>query len=142
MVDFQDIQKMEDPETIQSFLFGGNATFTLKSLKSGNNYTYKMKTPKNKKYHYKRYLYVMTGTDNEYHYKYIGSVYKNKFFSNIPGFDIAKKGFEWFFCNILSKHVPETVEMYHSMKCAKCGRKLTTPESVKMGFGPVCIGKI
>jgi hypothetical protein len=27
------------------------------------------------------------------------------------------------------------------MKCAKCGRELTDPESIARGYGPVCAGQ-
>ena len=31
-----------------------------------------------------------------------------------------------------------TVKVFHSGKCGKCGKKLTTPESIKSGLGPYC----
>lgn len=32
-------------------------------------------------------------------------------------------------------------EFWHLGKCARCGRDLTTPESIASGIGPVCAGK-
>jgi len=32
------------------------------------------------------------------------------------------------------------LNFFHEGKCGKCGRKLTTPESIKNGFGPTCLG--
>jgi hypothetical protein len=32
----------------------------------------------------------------------------------------------------------EHVRLYHENSCLLCGRKLTTPESVETGIGPVC----
>jgi len=37
--------------------------------------------------------------------------------------------------------MPDNVEFYHSGNCAKCGRKLTTPESIKNGLGPICFNR-
>lgn len=33
---------------------------------------------------------------------------------------------------------PSKVELWHEGRCARCGRSLTVPESIKSGFGPVC----
>ena len=32
--------------------------------------------------------------------------------------------------------------VYHVGKCGKCGKKLTTPESILTGLGPTCSNKI
>jgi len=35
-----------------------------------------------------------------------------------------------------------TVTIENHGRCGKCGRMLTTPESIRTGFGPVCLKKI
>jgi hypothetical protein len=32
-------------------------------------------------------------------------------------------------------------ELMHSGRCGRCGRLLTTPESIEAGLGPVCVNK-
>jgi hypothetical protein len=32
--------------------------------------------------------------------------------------------------------------VYHEGRCGACGRRLTTPESISSGLGPVCAGRI
>ena len=34
------------------------------------------------------------------------------------------------------------VEFWHEGTCGACGRKLTTPESIERGIGPVCMEKM
>jgi hypothetical protein len=57
---------------------------------------------------------------------------------------MSVKAFDWFFNNRVSCNtdLPESVEFFHEGRCGKCGRKLTTPESVTAGFGPECIKTI
>lgn len=31
--------------------------------------------------------------------------------------------------------------VYHNGKCGRCGRVLTTPESIRAGLGPICISR-
>jgi hypothetical protein len=33
------------------------------------------------------------------------------------------------------------IEIWHSGRCGRCGKKLTVPESIQMGLGPDCAGK-
>ncbi|MGB1276452.1 MAG: DUF6011 domain-containing protein [Nannocystaceae bacterium] len=43
------------------------------------------------------------------------------------------------FLNQINFHLQSgRVQIYHAGSCVMCGRKLTTPESLSRGFGPVC----
>ena len=46
------------------------------------------------------------------------------------------KGFEWLVKNI--HNLPSNMSFFHEGHCARCGRLLTVPESIKTGFGPEC----
>lgn len=37
-----------------------------------------------------------------------------------------------------SEHAFSLTEVWHSGNCSRCGRLLTTPESIAIGLGPVC----
>ena len=39
------------------------------------------------------------------------------------------------------RKLDEQILIYHSGRCGRCGRKLTDPESIRTGLGPVCRGK-
>lgn len=52
------------------------------------------------------------------------------------------------FARFAFKHIwkngamPEGYEVNHTGSCGQCGRELTTPESIKTGFGPVCAKRL
>lgn len=132
-----------DRQDIPAFILGGRAIFTLYSKKIDQRYTYKIEEDKN---HPGRFFAkVLFGQDNTNDYRYIGLFYKDTLslrtstcahlphtapqFTMLQYFLTILKGqYEW----------PDTCEFYPSGRCAACGRVLTTPESIKRGFGPEC----
>ena len=126
------------------FIFGGNATFTIRSAKTGTRFTYKLRQPEAGK---PFFASVLAGQNNETDYDYIGFVpaatrdalvagAKGK--PNAPSF----KALAWTISQIATKaRIPEHLELFHEGRCCACGRKLTTPESVLSGIGPECAKK-
>ena len=56
-----------------------------------------------------------------------------------PGSD-AVQAFGFFTRQVLDRGVlPEALRVLHHGRCGRCGRKLTTPESIRLGLGPVCV---
>ena len=130
-----------------NFIFAGNATFTLSNTESGNRFTFRMRALKDRKTGEINpnliFVSVLNGPSNTSDYMFLGTVF------NKAGFKLSPKShagaeaqsvkvFNWFMNNI--NRLPEMVEVRHSGKCGKCGRKLTTPESIDSGIGPVCSG--
>ena len=130
---------MTDVTAITTFMFGGNAILTLRSVKTGVYYTYKIKKGKN--YHF---VSVLNGPDNTSNYTYLGTIFDCK------SFRITKKSavganapsmiaFDWAFRSIMGKKiVPSSLEVWHEGRCGRCGRLLTVVESIATGFGPEC----
>ena len=126
------------------FIFGGNATFTIRSAKTGTRFTYKLRQPEAGK---PFFASVLAGQNNETDYDYIGFVpaatrdalvagAKGK--PNAPSF----KALAWTISQIATKaRIPEHLELFHEGRCCACGRKLTTPESILSGIGPECAKK-
>ena len=91
---------------------------------------------------------ALTGPDNTSHYRYIGVIFDEKTFRHTKKSTIGKDApvvrcFEWVW-NVLSKKSQKAldrIEFWHEGRCAVCGRKLTVPESIKSGIGPVCEGR-
>jgi len=127
-------------------LFAGRCTFTVSNNKN-NHYTFRI----DKIGKYSRYIVkLLTGKDNNKDYTYLGMMFSedetpvrltkaSKFNnSSIPFrvFVFAQK--------VLSNHktIPEGYSISPSGNCMRCGRKLTTPESIKTGYGPECIKRI
>jgi Family of unknown function (DUF6011) len=89
----------------------------------------------------------MTGSDNEGNFEYLGTYRPNLIDKQIGCtgliyglksriFPTAKS---WIAIKYLFEH-PDTpfIKIFHSGTCLKCGRKLTTPESILSGIGPKC----
>lgn len=141
-------QVIEDFENIKQFVLAGNATFTIYSKKSGSHLTFKVKKLNEKSPYF---VSVLNGPDNYENYQYLGCifqdrdsfVYKHGKKSHIGADAVSNKAFSWFFNGIIhGKDFSESAEFYHEGKCARCGRKLTTPESITEGIGPICKGKM
>jgi hypothetical protein len=50
---------------------------------------------------------------------------------------------DWTFRLISSgRETPQDVKVEHCGYCARCGLVLTTPESIRIGIGPVCLKKV
>ena len=138
--------KLTDIEDIRNYLRGGSAEFTLQSIKTGSHHTYRLRQIPNGTGFFVTHL---TGPDNdsEHDYRYLGIM------SDAIDRLIATKatgpmgpafiGLGWFLrCLASNCEKLSQVEFLHSGKCSKCGRKLTTPESIKRGMGPVCREKL
>ena len=131
---------------IKNFIFGGNATFTIINTNTKNRFTFKIKEPKNSKGIF--FVSVLNGSDNYSNYSFMGTyfekdgVYRIGKKSSITKDAQSSKVITWFFSKFINNEEKYPfVQVYHEGKCGKCGRKLTTPESIKSGLGPVCNGK-
>lgn len=132
-----------DKHRIKDYVLAGNATITLESGITGKHFTYKITRSKNDNNLY--FIKSLRGSDNNNDYAYIGCYYAdNKYF--FP--DRKYKGIKTYgwpkslqAINFLFKtldSVPDNLIVYHQGRCCVCGRKLTTPESIKAGIGPEC----
>ena len=140
---------MNNVDDIKNYLFGGKAEFTLHSLKTDKHFTYKIVSDNKNPGHPIRFLYFLVDSNNEDDFRYAGVTRR---MVNAPDksvyFGITKKSprnktpaitaYRWFIHHLNKGELPDTVEFMHSGKCSACGRKLTTPESIRTGLGPVC----
>jgi len=127
---------------IRDFIFGGKAIFTIESAITGKWFTFKVQKPRdgNKSVFW---VSVMSGKDNNTSYSYMGTIFNGRFKSTaksrISEDAQCYKAFKCFYDLLVSSKLHPKINFYHSGKCACCGRRLTTPESVKTGIGPICI---
>jgi hypothetical protein len=131
------INELKDND-IKIFIYAGNATFTITNTKTGNRFTYKVRKSKDNDIYF---VSVLTGSDNTNDYSYIGFI-KNELFktskkSKVTSDSPSFKVFNWFMINI--NKIPSIVQVLHEGSCGRCGRKLTTPESIERGIGPECV---
>ena len=126
------------------FIFGGNATFTIRSAKTGTRYTYKIRQKEIGK---PFFAAVLSGQNNESDFDYIGFIpaaTRDVLVAGAKGKPSAPsfKALAWAINQIAQKaRIPENLEVFHEGRCCACGRKLTTPESVLSGIGPECAKK-
>lgn len=123
------------------YILAGKAIFTILNTETQNRYTYKVTISTRDK------TMFIVNVFNEHQYKYIGII---KIENNTKKFIYSKKselnydstevkGFYFIFGKILINALPNVYKVYHSGKCGRCGRTLTTPESIATGFGSECI---
>lgn len=125
-------------------LFAGKTTFTVSNGKE--HYTYKVLQIQD----YDRFIVkVLTGPDNTRNFTYLGMLFstaetpvkltqKSKFTpTSLPYkvFCFAQAAL----CGRIE--LPKGYSILPSGTCFRCGRELTTPESIKTGYGPVCGGR-
>lgn len=130
------INQLENND-IKTFIFAGNAIFTITNTNTGNRFTYKVRKSKDNEIYF---VSVLTGSDNTNDYSFIGYI-KNGLFnsskkSRITSDSTSFKVFNWLIFNL--NKIPSIVQVFHEGKCGRCGRKLTTPESIQRGLGPEC----
>ena len=131
------LHRMEQ-DTIKDFVTAGNAILTLESGETNARYTYKITKAENKDLWF---VSLLTGPDNDSCYSYLcyfTDVKHVKFSAkSIYNYDATPSKAFVFFMNHLDR-IPSKLHVYHSCKCGRCGRTLTTPESIKRGLGPEC----
>lgn len=140
-------------ETLKNFIFAGNAIFTVINETTGNRFTFRIRKAGWGTSNVKSdifYVSVLTGSDNNTCYSFLGSYFagKSQMYHHSPKSKIgasahSNKVIDWFF-NFYTKNpnLYSTVKVYHSGKCGKCGKKLTTPDSIKSGLGPYCSNRV
>lgn len=133
------------PLSPRHFIFAGNATFTIRSIATGNRYTYKVvKADPKPGVAETWFVKRLFGSNNENDYRYAGFVRDGQFVlgRNSSADDPSVKAVAWYLACILAGKEPPKVEFAHAGRCGRCGRLLTVPESIASGFGPECLARI
>lgn len=126
------------------FILGGNALFTLKSIKTGQRFTYKVINDKYRPGWF--YVKILNGKDNTKDYRTIGEI--NIADAEIKSLSIHTRDTPGFmaishvYLNLCVGYPMPSLEIWHEGRCCRCGRVLTVPESIENGIGPECIFKI
>jgi hypothetical protein len=141
------------------FILAGNATITLKSLKTGVHFTYKIQEPQKKDpTRPVWFVKLLTGPDNTGDYTYLGMITASPLGGSRiaplqPTFRATKatrnpeapsfKAFAFTFGALATgRGIPAGVEVRHEGRCGRCGRALTVPESIDRGIGPECAARM
>jgi hypothetical protein len=138
------------------FMMAGNATITVKSCHTQRRYTFKISHPEfldDGAY----FVALLGGPDNNVDYRYMGMMYAKDVGvwytrltakSPVGAATTAWQAFNWFIRALSEAHqrtdrdILSQCEWWHEGTCGACGRKLTVPESIEQGLGPVCAGRV
>lgn len=134
-------------ENIERCALAGHAILTLQNGEN-KHYTYKITVADDTNNLY--FVRLLTSFDNsaDSSYVYIGCYFVDsnyfvpaKPYKSSPEFSWPKpiRLAKYFFNNLHNMSTTESkLKVYHEGKCCKCGRRLTTPESIERGLGPEC----
>lgn len=139
-------------EDIKRFMFAGNAMFTLESTRTGKWFTYVIvrrefkneQSPENPNVKY--FVSVLTGPDNTHSYTYMATIKPTELYmyctakSKIKEEATSFKALNFYLSQLKKNQLHPEINFYHKGVCGRCGRTLTTPDSVSNGLGPVCRG--
>jgi len=126
------IEYKVEPKNLLDLMLAGDAKLTFISLHTQKHITFFIKGDKFQAYDYKVYY------DNHF----IGRLSNMQFQHYPKELPLSKENeaFEWIwkYC-CQPERMAKNLDIYHNGNCARCGRVLTTPESILIGLGPECV---
>jgi hypothetical protein len=137
-----------DPAVTTRFMLSGRAYVTFESQKTGTHFTYRVAANKKAKSFATaptHFVGVLTRPDT---YTYLGCIFEGRRWAHGHKSPIGQdapsaKAFAWCWRKLMVERcMPETLEVFHEGRCGRCGRRLTTPESVARGLGEECERKM
>lgn len=135
--------QLTDIDLIQKFITGGEAHFTIVNTQAKKRFTYRIQAS-NGEGPVSHFVSAMTGKSNEASYKYIGHIFldDSKYVtgkkSKLPPTNDAVTTWEWFYNILQDDRIAPHFQFWHEGRCCRCGKRLTTPRSIKLGIGPWC----
>lgn len=132
------------PDAIHAYLLAGRAIITIVNRQTGGRFTFKITRAEAKRDNDPPTWFVaaLAGTD---HYQYLGFIRAGCYKPNllkVAADAPTQQAATWLLPRMLARHpLPEGVDVLHSGRCGRCGRTLTTPDSIERGLGPECAGK-
>jgi len=131
----------------KDFVLAGKSLFTVSNGK-GQHYTFKITKREHEQWGNKWFASVRTHQESR-NYRYIGVVNP---VSGVPHLTKASKYSQnsqeyrvlrWALDIVWGRRtLPPGYKIEHAGKCGRCGRTLTTPDSIRIGIGPECRGKM
>jgi Family of unknown function (DUF6011) len=133
--------QIKDAKTAMAFLLAGRAHVTFVSTKTGTRFTYRVAAAAVREGH--PFFYFVSVLTAPEHYEYLGVIHGGRLYSHGKKSRIGReapsaKAFQWSFAQLSSGRMPSLLDVYHEGRCGRCGRQLTTPESIERGLGPEC----
>lgn len=141
---------------VKEFFVAGRAVFTIevplefqKNFRTNSHYTYKILRKEAKNGFPESYfVYLLSGPDNIKNYSYVGKF--NPDSGRLLLTEKSKVSDDCWSVRLFRRCMARVFEersdiieqsgfnVHHEGMCGKCGRKLTVPESIRSGLGPIC----
>jgi len=142
--------ELHDPAATIAFMLAGNAHVTFQSRRTGTRFTYRVRAAEPRQGDTRpppHFVAVLTGPDNGASYEYLGTIFDRKMYSHGKKSRIALDApsavaFAWVWKHLSGGAMHPELAVYHEGRCGRCGRRLTTPESLASGMGAVCQGRM
>lgn len=131
------------PDAILDYLLAGRAILTVVNRQTGGRFTFKITRAEAKRDNDPPTWFVaaLAGTE----YQYLGFIRDRKYRPNllkVAADAPTQKSAMWLLPRMLVRHpLPQGLDVLHSGRCGRCGRMLTTPDSIDRGLGPECASK-
>jgi hypothetical protein len=130
---------------LRAFILAGRAVFTVRSRRTGERRTFKVAQKEGAEGFY--FVSLLNGPDNTSDYRYLGAMFTGRENGKL-GWKLNRQGwapeagaaFGWVVKVLNGQTDASQAEFWHEGRCGRCGRALTTPESIASGIGPVCAG--
>lgn len=128
-------------EYMIEFLLGGNCECVIKNVDTGNSFTFKIRRMKDGE----NAFFIHVKESHSYVYAGVLSLKGSRFYFNtgkkgkLSEGDTSIKAL-LYVLNHANK-LPPKVQVWHTGRCSRCGRKLEDPESIMRGMGPECFKK-
>lgn len=128
-------------QTAWDYILAGRAKFTLRSEKTLDHITYKIR--RREKDSGPWFVHVRCGSG----YAYLGTIFEDTYqfraTSQTASYWMASpkfKVFQWFWSKMTTgrQELPSNLSVFHEDRCGFCGQPLTDPFSIETGFGPTC----
>jgi hypothetical protein len=141
----------EQPAIGLVFITAGHAVFTLQGRSSRFTYQVTRKDPEPGSRYTDPAFFIslLTGPDNTSDFTYLGMLnpetgaVRLTRASRLTDESPAVSAIRWAFGLLWTgQELPPPARIYHEGQCGRCGRRLTTPESIERGLGPECAGKV
>lgn len=135
------------PEAVETALTAGHAILTFVSTETGDYFTYQVTKAEDEELWFVK---VLTSGDNQAGYSYLGVMfykdgklsYNSTSGSKISADALSNIVFDWVVKKLDRLDLLVKMEISHAGYCLRCGKLLTTPESIESGFGPYCRSKV
>ena len=134
----------DSAKAAQDYIVGGRGILTVRSVRTGVHFTYKISRPSRVDGPQILFVSVLVGRET---YRYVGQlgVAEMAFVAsrNAPAcMATAAKAFAFLVACLKKGALHADHEVTHEGRCGCCGRWITTPSSLAAGIGPECMDAV